>query len=258
MRRPAPRPHDSRGSDRGHGRGQFIAGRWEATERSFEVRNPLDGAMVATVASSTPAGAARAIDAAQAALAVEFPAHRRYELLMRAADLVDRCRDQYADAIAHEGARRSAKLAASLPQRRHAAPPVGRGGAPACRRDAPVRRAPRLGAPGRLLHAPAGRHRRGDHAVQHPLEVAVNKLGPALAAGNAVVLKASPASPLSALRLAHHLAEAGLPPGRLNVVSGGAEIGDALVTDPRVRIVSFTGGVATGQAIARRGGVKSF
>jgi glyceraldehyde-3-phosphate dehydrogenase (NADP+) len=84
-----------------------------------------------------------------------------------------------------------------------------------------------------------------------------HKVGPALAGGNAVVLKPGTATPLSALRLADDLMQAGLPPGRLNVVTGrGADVGDAIVRDPRVRLVTFTGGVETGLHITRTAGIK--
>jgi glyceraldehyde-3-phosphate dehydrogenase (NADP+) len=72
-----------------------------------------------------------------------------------------------------------------------------------------------------------------------------------------VVLKPASATPLSALHLGRELMEAGLPPGRLNVVTGrGEELGEALVSDPRVRLVSFTGGVETGEWITRKAGIK--
>ena len=90
-----------------------------------------------------------------------------------------------------------------------------------------------------------------------PLAVAAHKVGPALAAGNAVVVKPASATPLSALRLAEDLRRAGLPAGRLNVVTGAGEsVGAALVADPRVRMVTFTGGVAAGERVARAAGIK--
>jgi glyceraldehyde-3-phosphate dehydrogenase (NADP+) len=84
-----------------------------------------------------------------------------------------------------------------------------------------------------------------------------HKVAPALAAGNAVVLKPASATPLSALHVAEDLEAAGLPAGRFNVVTGrGEEIGVALASDPRVRMVTFTGGVATGRIIAHAAGIK--
>ncbi|MDD1683305.1 MAG: aldehyde dehydrogenase family protein [Methanoregula sp.] len=76
------------------------------------------------------------------------------------------------------------------------------------------------------------------------------KTGPALLAGNTMVLKPSSATPLTNLRLAAILDEAGLPPGVLNVVTGcGAEVGEALVKHPGVQKISFTGNCVTGQRI---------
>ncbi len=82
-----------------------------------------------------------------------------------------------------------------------------------------------------------------------PFVMAIWKMGPALAAGNTMVLKPAPNTPRSTLRLAELAAEAGLPPGVLNIVTGGADIGEAIVRDPLVRMVSVTGSARTGQAV---------
>jgi NAD-dependent aldehyde dehydrogenases len=84
-----------------------------------------------------------------------------------------------------------------------------------------------------------------------PFVMAVWKIGPALAAGNAVVIKPAPATPRTTLRLAELLAEAGAPDGLVRVVTGGAETGMALVTDPGVDMVSVTGSTETGRAVMR-------
>lgn len=82
-----------------------------------------------------------------------------------------------------------------------------------------------------------------------PLVMAIWKLGPALAAGNTVVLKPAPLTPRSTLRLGELAIEAGLPPGVLNVVTGDAEVGQAMVRDPRVAMISLTGSPAAGRAV---------
>ncbi|MCW8084163.1 aldehyde dehydrogenase [Sabulicella glaciei] len=88
-----------------------------------------------------------------------------------------------------------------------------------------------------------------------PIMNDATKVAPALAAGNAVLLKPSEDSPLLAPELARIAREAGLPDGMLQVVQGrGAEIGAALVAHPGVRMISFTGGTATGRAIGRVAG----
>jgi 1-pyrroline dehydrogenase len=85
----------------------------------------------------------------------------------------------------------------------------------------------------------------------YPLMMAAWKVGPALAAGNTLVLKPSELTPLTTIVLAELAADV-LPPGVLQVICGrGASTGAALVADPRVAVISFTGSVATGQAVAR-------
>jgi aldehyde dehydrogenase (NAD+) len=84
-----------------------------------------------------------------------------------------------------------------------------------------------------------------------PLLMAAWKLAPALAAGNTVVLKPAETTPLTALRLAELLRDAGLPPGVVNVVTGGPETGRALVVHPGLDKVAFTGSTEVGKAIQR-------
>ena len=84
----------------------------------------------------------------------------------------------------------------------------------------------------------------------YPILMALWKLGPAIAAGNTVVLKPAPSTPVTALRMAELAADA-FPPGVLNVVAGGDEVGQAIVKDPRIAMVSLTGSVETGKWIAR-------
>ncbi len=90
-----------------------------------------------------------------------------------------------------------------------------------------------------------------------PLNLVCHKVGPALASGNAVVLKPASATPLSALLLAEVLLEAGLPPTCLTVITGsGGTIGMGLVRDKRVRMITFTGSLEVGKEIARNAGLK--
>ena len=91
----------------------------------------------------------------------------------------------------------------------------------------------------------------------YPALLVLHKIAPALAAGNAVVLKPARSTPMTALKLAQCFVDAGLAPGALSVLTGsGATLGDRLVTDPRVRKVSFTGSTATGTHLAAVAGIK--
>jgi acyl-CoA reductase-like NAD-dependent aldehyde dehydrogenase len=90
-----------------------------------------------------------------------------------------------------------------------------------------------------------------------PLNLAMHKIGPAIAAGNTVVHKPASATPLTALMMAAIFEECGLPAGALNVITGpGGLVGDLLVTDPRVAMVTFTGSPEVGLRIRSLAGLK--
>ncbi|WP_193408703.1 aldehyde dehydrogenase family protein [Thalassotalea crassostreae] len=90
-----------------------------------------------------------------------------------------------------------------------------------------------------------------------PLNLAAHKLGPALAAGNSVILKPSQQAPLSALKLVEVLIESGLPTGQVNVLTGYAkDFGDQLVASKHVAMVTYTGGEASAEIIAKNAGIK--
>lgn len=85
----------------------------------------------------------------------------------------------------------------------------------------------------------------------YPILMAIWKIGPALASGCTVVLKPAPTTPLTTLMLAELSAEAGIPPGVLNIITGGNDAGQAIVEHPLVRMVSLTGSVNTGKKVMR-------
>jgi glyceraldehyde-3-phosphate dehydrogenase (NADP+) len=241
----------------GESHGLLIGGEWVGRSRTIEVTNPLGDQRVARVAAGTAADAAAAIAAAEAALAAPFPAHARYDVLMRAADRVDADQDAYAWTIAREGSKTIREAKREPPRAATILRLAAEYGRQLCGETLP------------FDMRPGSEHRVGYYfrvpvgvvaaitPFNDPLAMAAHKVGPALAAGNAVVLKPASATPLSALRLAADLVAAGLPAGRLNVVTGsGREVGDALVSDARVRMVTFTGGVETGEHIARTAGIK--
>jgi acyl-CoA reductase-like NAD-dependent aldehyde dehydrogenase len=89
-----------------------------------------------------------------------------------------------------------------------------------------------------------------------PLNLVAHKIGPAIASGNAVILKPAVETPTPALMLAQFLLDAGLPSDVLSVVTGGGDVGAELVAQPEVAMVSFTGGHVTGEAITRAAGLK--
>lgn len=89
-----------------------------------------------------------------------------------------------------------------------------------------------------------------------PLNTVAHKIAPAFAAGNAVILKPSSATPFTAFKLAEVLLEAGLPAGFLSVIPGGAQVADWLIADERVRFFAFTGSTEVGRSIQSRAGLR--
>lgn len=89
-----------------------------------------------------------------------------------------------------------------------------------------------------------------------PLNTVAHKVAPAIAAGNAVVLKPASATPLTAILLAEVLLEAGLPPGLLAVVAGGGQVAERLIADERVRFIAFTGSTGVGRRIQQAAGLR--
>jgi glyceraldehyde-3-phosphate dehydrogenase (NADP+) len=90
-----------------------------------------------------------------------------------------------------------------------------------------------------------------------PLNLVAHKLGPAIAAGNTVILKPASLTPLSAIKLVETLQEAGLPGDFIHVVTGeGETLGPAIVSNPHVRVVTFTGGVEAGEKVVKAAGLK--
>jgi glyceraldehyde-3-phosphate dehydrogenase (NADP+) len=235
----------------------LVGGAWISRDARIEVRNPLDQSLVGSVPAGTSVDVHRAILAAAEAMEGEFPVHARYDVLMNAAARLEKRQEDYAWMIAREGsktireARREPKRAANILR---LAAEEGR----------------RLSGEQLPYDSRAGSERRVGYFFRcpvgvigaitpfnDPLAVAAHKVGPALAGGNAVVLKPSAATPFSSLTLARDLQDAGLPAGRLSVVTGpGPEIGDAIVQSPRVRMITFTGGVATGERISKNAGIK--
>lgn len=227
----------------------------------IEVVDPDDGSIIDTVPRGTAADALRALDVAErgARVARSLPTHRRMAILSAAAERIDAESEAFATLIAREGIKTIREARAEVSR----AADTLRISAEEARRlhGETVAFDQRPGHEGAFAYyqpEPVGIVA-AITPFNDPLNLVAHKLGPAIAAGNAVVLKPDSKTPLSALRLAGALLDAGLPAEVLQVVTGpGSEVGTALVRDPRVRMVSFTGGRQAGEAIHAAGGIKLY
>jgi len=235
----------------------FIGGTPTDSAERHTVRNPFDGSLVGSVPVASSNGVRAAIDAAHRSLGVDFPLHARCALLEAIADLVEQDAESYARLIAQEGSKTIREARREPPRSATILRLCAEAGRRLTGETLPFDSRP--GSENRIGYV--SRFPAGVVAAiipfNDPMALASHVIGPALAAGNALVLKPSMATPLVVLKLAAQIIDAGLPEGRLSVVTGhGSAIGDAMVSDPRVRVVTFTGGVSTGKAIASRADIK--
>jgi acyl-CoA reductase-like NAD-dependent aldehyde dehydrogenase len=220
----------------------LIDGEWIETGDWLEVRSPYSGDVVGRVARGGAAEARRAVDAAARALESPLPSHKRAEILVRVAGLIGRRHEELARTISDEAGKpiKAARIEASramstftfaaVEARRLAGEMIPMEGAQAGE-----------GKLGFTLRKPIGVVG-AISPFNFPCNLVAHKIAPALAAGCPVVLKPASQTPLSALFLAELELEAGLPDGWLNIVVGPAsEIGDVLVEDERIKLITFTG-----------------
>ena len=232
----------------------LVAGEWLETGEWSEVRSPYDGTVVGRVPSGDAALVDRAARAAQEAFeAGEFPRHERAAALQRAAGLVAERVDELAMAIAAEAGKplKTAKVEATrcIDTLTFSATEARKLSGETVPMDAAATGAGKMGILMRVPYGVVG----AISPFNFPLNLVAHKLGPALAAGNAVVLKPAGQTPISALKLTEVLADAGVPSGWLNVVCGsGSEVGGAIVEHELVRAISFTGSAQVGWDIRAR------
>jgi aldehyde dehydrogenase (NAD+) len=230
--------------------GELLAG----TGATFDVVNPSTGEVVRTVPrgglgelESALAAARRTFDGGEWS---ELPVEQRGRILLRLAERVEAHTDEFAHFVESEvgTCRRVARPGQVVRPMDHY-------------RDMVAKANSELG---RTLPDLPGPPVTGQRVVREPRGVVAAitpwnaphllnlwKVAPALATGNTMVLKPAPEAPSCALLLGELAVDAGVPAGVLNVVTGGADVGQAMVADPRVDMVAFTGSSAVGRAIAQ-------
>ncbi len=238
----------------------YIGGQWVDRDEKVPVINPYSGSQVDTV----PRGSAADVDAAVtsavagAAVMADVPAYQRYTILKRAADLLAERTQEFARTITMEEGKTLAEATAEVGRAVQTMTLSAEESKRLHGETVPLDAAPGIGAHllGFTVRVPCGVVA-AISPFNFPLNLVCHKVGPGLAAGNAVIIKPASDTPLSALKLTEVLLEAGLPPLAIQCVTGpGGAIGDALCTDPRVRKITFTGSRDVGEHICHTAGLK--
>ncbi len=237
----------------------FVNSRWMDKDEKVEVLNPYDGSVVDTVprADGADVQAALATAARGAEVMAAMPAHERYRILHRAAELMAERQEDFGQTISAE----EGKIISE-----------GRGEAARAvdTMTLSAEEAKRLYGETIPLDGATGAEGKFGFTVRvpcgvvvaitpfnFPLNLVCHKVGPALAAGNSVIVKPATDTPLSAMKLVEVLLDAGAPAEAVQCITGpGGEIGDLLSSDSRVRKISFTGSRDVGEQICRTAGLK--
>lgn len=235
----------------------FINGKWLDTGDYYEIFNKYSGEPFARVCRAAAADVIKAVDAAEAAFKQNpLSPYARYEILMKASELLIANRDQLALTIAREAGK---PLKDALLEVSRAANTFRISAEEALRIKGEIVPLSTPGCENRFaytIRVPLGIVC-AISPFNFPLNLVAHKVAPAIAAGNTVVLKPASVTPLSSLHLCRILEEAGLPPGYLNAVIGsGAEIGEMLLNEPRFACYTFTGSPAVGKRIRERIGLR--
>lgn len=237
----------------------LIGEKWIDKDEKIEVRNPFNNELVDTVPSGDKEDVEAAYQAAEQGTRINrnLPVYQRISILYQTAEIIKSRQEELARTIATEGSKTINEARKEVSRCIDTIMISAEEGRRIVGETIPFDS--REGSENRL-----GYYYRSPIGIilaitpfNDPLNLVAHKVGPAIAGGNAVVLKPATVTPLSALKLGEALIEAGLPWKILNVVTGyGSKIGDTLVQDPRARMISFTGGTEAGEDIVKKAGLK--
>ena len=236
----------------------LIGGRWRQSEAVAPVHDPFTGKILAEVSQASQEDAEEAVrSTVDAAKEMEaLPAHTRYRALQQIAVAIYDRREAFARQITAEAGKpitdAKREVSRAVQTFTVAAEEAKR---------IPGEVIPLDWTPGTDSHL--GILRRfpigpvlGITPFNFPLNLVAHKVAPALAAGNSILIKPAPQTPLTALLLGEVVLEAGLPPGALNVLPCDIRLAEQLVADPRFKLLSFTGSAAVGWMLKEKCGKK--
>ncbi|NOY38183.1 MAG: aldehyde dehydrogenase family protein [Chlorobi bacterium] len=236
----------------------YVAGKFKTTSTELPVTNPFTGKVFARTFLAGPDELEDAITAGLKAESVlaDMPVYRRYKILTDVSEAIRKDKDRLAGVLAMESGKpyryALGEILRAVQTFRIAAEESKR--LPGEYLSIDWTEAGD-GKEGWVKYFPVGLMA-GISPFNFPLNLAVHKIAPALAAGNPIILKPARATPLSVLELTRILDKTGLPPGAVSVLPMDRQAGDQLVTDPRFKMLSFTGSPQVGWKMKERAGKK--
>jgi len=236
----------------------LIDGVWTEGPETFPVVDKYSGALIGHADRASHDQVRAAVGAAERSFhTAPLDPSQRFEILRRACDVIERRRTELADTITAEAGFPAADAQNEVTRAIQTILVSAEEGKRLVGEMVPIEGAP--GHSHRLaftIRVPRGVVC-AITSFNAPLNFVAHKVGPAIASGNTVVIKAPQATPFSAVLFSQILLEAGLPPGHVNVVQGpGSEIGRWLVADPRIRFYTFTGSTDVGKQLHRDVGLR--
>ncbi|MGQ9631849.1 MAG: aldehyde dehydrogenase family protein [bacterium] len=237
----------------------LIGGEWVDRDEVIEVRNPFDGSLIDAVPRANEDDVERAIQSAVRGFEImrDLPAHQRSRILSKTAELIRERSEEFAVMIAKEVGKTIREARGEVSRAVQTFTLAAEEAKRICGETVPFDAA--IGGERKMgfyIRVPVGVVL-GITPFNFPLNLAAHKVAPALACGNSVILKPSSVTPLTDLMLGEVMLEAGLPGESLNIITGpGSSIGDLLISDPRIRMVTFTGSSEVGVEIMRKAGLK--
>ncbi|MFJ8063651.1 aldehyde dehydrogenase family protein [Psychrobacillus sp. NPDC096426] len=239
-----------------HETGLYINGQWLESKQKMKVYDKFTDEVIGEVTVASQQNVDQAVDAANEAMKNRpLPAHERYEILNRTAELVEKNVDVMARLIAREAGK---PIKDAIVEVNRAVQVIKTASEEAKRihgETIPLDAVP--GSENRMglyIRVPVGVIA-AVTPFNFPINLVVHKVAPAIAAGCAIVLKPASTTPLTAILLCKLLEEAGLPSGYINLVIGsGSTIGDYLVAHPGKKMVTFTGSPSVGLQIKKNSG----
>ena len=237
----------------------WINGEWVTTEAYQWLHNPYSGEQIAEIAIASSLDVDKAIQSAEDTNSImkNMPAFQRSQILEKVSNLLADKKQEAASILVQEASKPVSaallEIERTIQTYRFAADEAKQLKGEVVPMDAAAGGVGRIGFTRREPLGVIG----AISPFNFPFNLVAHKIGPAFAAGNTVVLKPASQTPLSAFFIAELFHEAGLPPGALNVIAGnGSVIGDILVTDERVKMITFTGSPDVGKHIRARAGLK--